>query len=459
MAMEDKVPEVWFRNPRNYIREVVEVGALKSIWDFGLLRKGSIDPYKFCSLYYGQSVPWESLVVHSDRVIHIDQEHTQGNPIAVYPRWRYGEDSMDKLESMIEKPVGTRKAYTEGQKIPEAWRPIEGQDNRIFLTDLPPVNEDMGRAAIRLLDEIQLDHPEVTFHVHGLYSFRAMFGLNFGSVDCDPRTSAQKGRVFLPTGKEIYNESAFEQPHWVHLLGMRPVDLRVPRNRCMFNIRAQMWAAENFKAAHKIETRQKVNATNPYDPFARAPMGKSIMVRRIRPSEGDKLLCNVCSLQTSCKYFREGAVCIVPGSEAVELAKFFKTRDSDSIIDGLGTLLASQTHRLEKLLETEEVEGKMHPETTKIINTLFDRGVKLAKLVDPSLAAAGAPKVTVNMGDNSTQINQANPQALMAAIVEEFVKKGIPRGDITPEMVMRVFEAPQEVKQRALDVASEEKSA
>ncbi len=153
-------------------------------------------------------------------------------------------------------------------------------------------------------------------------------------------------------------------------------------------------------------------------------------------------------------------MCIVPGSEPVELAKFFKTRDSGEIIEGLGTLLAAQTRRLEHALEAEESKGELHPETTKIINTLFDRGVKLAKLVDPALAATGAVRLNLNIGDtNNLQINASTPQALMAAIVDEFVRRGIPRENITPEMVMKVFESPEDLKNKAIEAAVVEKAA
>lgn len=451
-------PEVWMRNPRNYIRECVEVGVSRFVWDSGSLRKGNIDPYKFHELYNGIVQPWDAIIIHKENAVHLGTGRSETNPIGGYPVWYYGQP-MERLEDLIAHPVGESTRLVNGSK-PIDWNPVKGQAHRIVIVNIPPVGTGHGRQFIRLLDEMQEEYPEVTLHLHSLYSYRTMFGLNFKSVDCDPRTIAQKGRVYLPTGKEVYFESTLGEPHWVTLLGMRPVELRIPRNRCIYNIKSMTWAAEHFKDAVKIETRNADHATDPNDPKSKVPTSKSIMVRRIRPSDGDKYLCNVCTLQTACKYFREGAVCIVPGSEPLELAKFFKTRDSDTIIDGLGTLLAAQTHRLEKALETEEVSKELLPETTKIINTLFDRGVKLAKLVNPALAAAGANKFNFNFGDtNNTQINAGTPQALMAAIVEEFVKRGIPRASITPEMVMKVYTSPDDLKQKAIEVAASEKSA
>jgi hypothetical protein len=128
-------------------------------------------------------------------------------------------------------------------------------------------------------------------------------------------------------------------------------------------------------------------------------------------------------------------------------------RDSDTIIDGLGTLLAAESRRLERAYADEEEKGGISPEVTKIINTLFDRGVKLAKLVNPALAAAGAAKFNFKINNNTATINAASPQQLMAAVVQELVSRGIPRDQITPEMVMRIIDEPEEVRGRAIEAA------
>jgi hypothetical protein len=451
--MDTQTPEVWWRNPRNYIRECVEVGVSRFIWDSGSLAKVRIDPYKFFELYCGITMPWESIIIHRGMAVHIRQGRPTTNPIGVYPTWKYGE-SIERLEELIVQPWGDSNIM-DNETLLDGWKPVRGQDHRIIIMGLPSLVSGQGKHIIRLLNELQEDYPFVTLHLHSLYSFRAMFGFSFKSVDCDPRTSAQKGKIFLPTGKEIAYENSFGEPHWVTLLGLRPVDLRIPRNRCIFNMKATQWASKNFKEAIKIEAKDRSKDADPSDPFAR-PKSNSIMTRRINPSKGDKILCNICTLQTACKYFREGAVCIVPGAMPEDLAKFFKTRDSDTIIEGLGTLLAAQSHRLKTGIEAEEEKGEIHPEVTRIINSLFDRGRKLAILVDPGLSV---PKVAVHFGNNNTQINAATPQALMAAILNEFVSRGIPREMVTPEMVMQIFETPDNLKQKAIEIVTQEKLA
>jgi hypothetical protein len=407
---------------------------LNVAWDYGILRKRNIDANRFMDLYFGRSSGWRGLLIGQQGTLEIATDFDKDDPVARHPTWEYGQEI-----SLLQQYVET---------VPT------DRDHRVVVIRPPAANTGLGRQFYRLLTEMQEDHPECILHVHGMYSYRMMFGPWYRSVDFEPRLLAKNGKVTLPTGKEVRFEATFEEAHWVTLLGFRPSDLRVPRNRCIFNIKSAQWASEHFKDAVKIRTKGFINV-DPDDPFKRVPTSKSIMVRRIRPKDSDKLLCNTCSLQTACKYYREGAVCIVPDSEPQELAKFFKSRDSDTIIDGLGTLLATQANRLDKALESEEVDEKLHPETRKIIESLFDRGVKLAKLLDPKLAAAGAPKFNFNQ----TTITSGTPQALMKAITESFVAQGIPRNQITPEMIMSVFKDPDEMKARAIETAAVEKSA
>lgn len=442
--------EVWLRNPDNYIKEAIEVGHTNFAWDFGVLRKRRLDPYKLCNLYLGQR-PWKAMVFNANGTSLHDNDHDMENPVAVWPTWEYGE-SWERLIDLIESPVGEDYKACTNPNVPLNLRPLFGQEHRVMITHLPSAGGLMGMRFYRMLSDLQSEYPDVGLHLHGSYSYRIMFGLDFEIVDTDPRTLAAKNKIILPNGKIVSQAGSTEQPHWIQLMGMNPVELKIPRNRCMFNIKSALWAAEYFQEAVRFK-HKGFQQIDPNDPTGRPPTSHSVMVKRKKPTPGDKWLCNMCNLQTVCKFYREGAVCIVPESEPVELARFFKSRDSSTIIEGLGTLLATSSHRLQKAVEIEEETESLNPETRKMINDLFDRGVKLAKLVDPVLAAAGAAKVTTN---NMTQINAANPQELMAAVMDEFVKKGIPRSQVTPEMVLAILETPEESRQRAIDVAAEE---
>lgn len=440
------------RNPRGYIQEALEVGATCFAWDRGFCIKRELDPVRWTDTYVGVNPIGERhLYVGTQGTSEFHHgQHVFARPDAVYPTFRYG-DPLDKLVGFLEHPAGQEPdRYVTDDPLLCA---VSGQEHRIVITDLLDLRLMMAKKFLRELAAVQADHPEAIMHVHGLYSYRAMFGLGFRSADIDPRYSASKGKVLMPHGKEMTYERAADQPKWINLLGMHPSDLRVPRQRCIFNILSAGWAAKHFMDNVKWSVnKNKSDFVDPDDPVSEVSTDSRIMLHNgVRPQEGDRWLCNLCTLQSSCKFFREGAVCTVPDSEPLELAHFFQTTDSETIITGLGTLLAAQSRRLKTAMEEEEEEGSVSPEVTKIINTLFDRGVKLAKLVDPSLAAAGAARISIDARQQSIQAG--SPQQLMAAVVQELVTRGVRREDITPEMVMNILEKPDDVRVRAIESA------
>ena len=71
---------------------------------------------------------------------------------------------------------------------------------------------------------------------------------------------------------------------------------------------------------------------------------------------------------------------------------------------------------------------------TKIINQVFTNGVKLAKLIDPTLN--GGPKVQINVGQGgAAAVQAATPNQVLGSIVRELERRGMPRDKITPDMV------------------------
>lgn len=428
--------EVWFRNPDAYIRELVEVGQANVVWDRGLLVKKSIDPHKHASLYFGRTFDWRLLLVGEQGTAELGPDNDVNKPVAVYPTWAYGEDA-ELLEEIIEKPVGQDERSCLDMTVPADERPVWNQPHRVVITDMPLASTGAGRKFLRHLKELQEDHPECIIHVHGLYSHRLAFGMGFGAADVEPRTAAQKGKVTLPSGKDELYERAQAHPQWVTVLGFKPVDLAVPRNRCMYNIKSAVWAGENYEKLYKFRTTpHDVDSTTP-DASYEPPTGALTHVSKAK-NPGDKFLCDTCSIQNDCKYMRAGAVCSVPGAEPKELATFFKTRDSDTIIDGLGTLMAAQTRRLERGMAEEEDFG-LDPEVTKMMGQLFEQGVKLAKLLNPELR--GGAKININTGGGGAAIVQGtNPRQFTAAIVRELEQQGIPREKITPKMIAGMME-------------------
>lgn len=428
--------EVWFRNPDNYIRELVECGQHWITWDRGYLVKKRIDPQKHAEVYFSTAYPYRLLLVGEQGTAELDSTHGVNNPKAVYPTWQYGEDAA-LLEEIIAQPVGEDANLCLDMSVPADQRPVWQQEHRVVIIDTPPASSGPGRKFLRYLKELQEDYPDCIVHVHGLYGFRPAFGLGFRAADVEPRTAAQKGRVHLPSGKEEKFENVAKHPHWVTALGFKPVDLAVPRNRCMYNIKSAVWAGENYDKLNRFPARSnptyEVDTDSP-GAVVKIPETRSPFVGTVVKKDDDMFQCDTCSLQDKCRYFRSGAVCSVPGAEPTELSKYFKTRDSGMIIDGLGTLLAAQTHRLQRGMSDEEFDGELDPEVTKIMTNLFDQGVKLAKLVDPSLRGNSGVNINVGAGGQAAVAMQT-PKQLVAAAVRELQARGMALEDITPEAI------------------------
>jgi len=428
--------EMWLRNPHDYIREVVESGCSNIVFDWGVMVKKGIDDLpKFCNTYFPSVLKYRAIGVAWAGAPEYRPGDTLMSPSAVYPVWDYENDDRTSLEEMIDRPAGEDEVACSSTALEVMYRPVLGQEHRIVLTNLPPSNTGPGRSLMRMLRDLQAEHDDVIFHIHGLYSYRLMFGAGFRSADVDPRTPAHKGKVILPSGKEMAHEHTSAIPMWTKLMGFAPVDLGVPRNRCIFNIRSAQWAAEHWH--ENIDF--KVAPGNVIEVSTVSTRGReSALPKGTKPGQGDMIACDSCSLTASCKAYREGAACSVKGSEMSALAKMFKTRDSETIIDGLQAILMKQAERAEQGVEDEKLSGELDPEVTKILNSLFGNGVKLAKLVNPALN--GGPKVGVFVNGGQVGITEgASPKQMVAGIVRELEQQGIPRSQITPEMVQNVL--------------------
>ena len=416
--------EVWFRNPITYIRECAEVLVPNIAWDRGLLKKRSVDPQKYLELHYPAGFEYRILLVGEQGTSEL--RPGSATPVAEYPTWEYGTQSLQELERMLSNP-------------------IQGQEHRVVVIRHPPFSVTEGRVFMRTLAEMQDDHPDAIIHNHGTYSFRSAFGY-VRAGDVDPHEDARAGRLQLGNGRLVRWQEAAKHADWIHLQHMTLGDVSVPRNRCIFNIRSAIWAGANFDNSVEFRTRlgdaaeRRRTRTNPnrkVKPYA----------QRLKVGQGDKFACDHCSLQMSCKLYRTGGVCTISDSEAAELAAMFGTRDSDRIIEGLGKILGTNVQRAERGLEAEVAEGTLDPEVTKILNQTFTNGVKLAKLVDPALAAAGAPKLNVLI-NNGQQGMASRPNVLTASAVAALEAQGIARDDITPEMIVAMMQDSAAIKVR-----------
>lgn len=243
---------IFFRNPDNYIRELVECGEKNAIWDQGYLEKKKIDPVKHAKLYFGDYVV---RVIRPEGTAEYLPDDEMYKPSAVYPTWNADVDSIPKLEVMCQHPWGNSLEHCTDTETPVELRPIYGQKPIIILNNLPNMGMMSGKNLLIQIKEVQEDYPEVTIHLHGLYSYNINYGMGFRSSDCDPRTSAQKGKVHLPVGKVIRYEGAINSLNWIKLLNFKPSELAIPRNRCMYNIKSAVWASRNYSENFKVRFR------------------------------------------------------------------------------------------------------------------------------------------------------------------------------------------------------------
>ena len=422
--------EIWLRNPNNYIRELVEVGHRLVTWDRGLLLKRRIDPYKHGQLYFGENVNFRALCIGNQGAVEIDQDHDWDNPVAVYPVYEYG-DKMEMLEEMMSANIGDDPVICEDTNLLPDERPVLGQEHRVVIANLPKANLGTSRKFYIELKELQEEYPDAILHLHGSFSFRMIFGMGYAAADYEPRHHAAHGICMLPNGKMVKTEQGYQQfQQWFHVVGMKVPEMKEPRKRCIYNIKSAIWASKHWD--ENVKFKSKATRTSPLvDPSRRQAPEVGKVIYRGTPGPGDMINCDSCSLAKNCKYAREGAVCSVPGSEGSTLARYFQSRDSSTIIDALGAVIGTQVRRVEQAIEDEQSMGELNPQVSKDLNAIFTNGVKIAKLVDPTLAQ---PKLAINVGAGAV-VAGASPNMIMSKVMQEFEAKGIRREDVTPAMV------------------------
>jgi hypothetical protein len=409
--------------------------------------------------------PWRAILVEADygdkKVAQVAVEYTSEawfeKPVGVYPIW---SASRHELEDLIVACEGFDPGRPIGRFFGDAldMEVQEDQDRRVLVKN-PPVHNEPWNDYFLAVSRIKRKYPDVTFHIHGGKNLSRTLGTGVDAFDHPVRTRWVDGlpKILLPNGREIKWTDEYKQETklWANFIGTKvswvfgSTDLEVTARRAYeFSLRSIKWACGNYEKVWTpgtggLATDEGFDHEVPDQEWE--PIQDLVtMPKHIKRERFDMWLCDVCSLAVSCPYSRPGAVCIVDEAETVELAKKFRSRRSSDIIDGLGSLLDANIKRLNRGMGRElENEGQIDPNVTKLVESIFDRGVQLAKMVDPLMAAqmhAGA-KVAVGIvtPGGATRVQAGTPQELMAGVAKMLEAEGISIEQATPDDVERVL--------------------
>lgn len=423
---------LWLRNPVGYSRLVEKIAMPRLAWSAIFLRQKKISVESFTEMHFPVGQPYDQLIIDIDQTIRVTPSSSVTRPYATYPSWTHGL-SETLLESYLRE-----------------------QHEMVTIIGIPPFVPPFIEFFVWLA-ELQEEYPETAIHLSGGNHFRQLFGLGYGSVDYDPIPAAALGMVTLPCGYQPKQQSQWAAwAKWFRLIGYDFREINTKADKAEFNITSAHWAAEHYRSEVNFQIRAKRTQKQIAQLREEIPEQGTFLGEwhNKHAEEGDKILCDACSLAVHCKLYREGAVCTLPESPSRELARCFQSRDSDKILEGLGRIMAIEEERFEEGRSVErEKEDGLDPEVSKMLTTMFHQGVQLAKLRNPALLGN---RTQVNVGV-AIGAHQATPAQLGAAAIAELEKAGWTRESITRDMVERVIRG-ETVPMMAIEAESYEET-
>lgn len=459
--------DLWLMQSQRYIDEALDEGFRQFTWHVAALIVSRYELFSWVRAHSAAYGPIKVMLIDHSGAAEYSTFAGYEQPLAVYPTWA-PDEGMDNLELLMKKNVAEDQALCTNSGISVQMRPVYGQKHRVVVHRLPSPGHERQLFMLQMR-QIQLRYPRAELFISGCTRFSDLFGLGFKAVDYIPAAITPAGlsneRVVLPTGKLLITHTIHDPRYndWFDLIGMPQYDVLLHEDRIRFCLRAAKWASRNFDRVTpfvKRTTRGGGNNTvfmnaelfeasdrNFVLPAARRKMMRNL---GLKPEDYDKFTCNNCILHNACSLYREDSVCTVKGSDAVALADAFGSRNVEVLKYGLSELLKKNAERLEDAMAAEE-DGKLDPDVTSLSKTVFDQGVKLVKLIDPSLA--GGAKIQVNVGVGAVGsaqvgISDMNPSQMMSGIVAELEAAGIPREDIDSAMVKGVLRNMAQTDQR-----------
>lgn len=468
--------EFWLRNPQRSVRQAIAEGVERYVFDQALTNWQGRSPHAFMRENFLGTGLNPMYVIQGAQGARLYSMFTPPEkPIAVWPTWDPAQQDMELLEHYLALPQGDDIFLCTDEEIDPSVRPVFDQEHRVFITG--GLRMGRGSQATAMIGEIRklcASYPSAIVHLSGSLSFSTMFNWDWHSVDWCTDELRIYGRLQLPNGILLKSQERDEwhlYGDWMEMLGFTVARINSHRDeQVQFHIRSALWAAENYDRELRIKRRYtpdldgakalpsiwSAQNTNRLRNWRKVSTVTARSLGMFDKTDGDKAFCDNCVFKTSCKLARAGQVCGIEETEMGDLAKQFNTRNPDQIIDGLAQLLGIQAERMERSVAAEDVDGEDGPssEVTRQINSVFSNGTALAKLLNPNLNGKGTTVTnqTLNINGGNIPFSSGSPREVMAAIVKELTNAGIPRDEITSDMIKSILRQGAEASsQQALE--------
>lgn len=441
--------DLWFRNPDRAMSVLPQEGVTKITWTRQHIMRLKIDGIAYVRQFYmHSSIRPKIMIVGIQGCPEYHLFSKLEEPLAVYPAWSGKKDSWEDLLDLIENPWGEDEKRCSDESIPSALRPVYGQKHRVVITNGPPPISGVAQKFWLQVSKVQEDYPEVELFINGTNSFAVNFGLKFKACDYGLSDAGDINQHFILANGQMIKlrekrgmEQLYRYEDWVKAMGFTVDEiLEDQHKRFALRIRSAKWAAKNwernyrfFKKSANIAPEQIDESDDDFVP--RESRAIVLRPKKYTTRDADRFLCNRCTISPGCKFYRADSICGLKDSEVKDLQKYFDSRNAHRIVEGLAELLKVQTQRLSDAIEREEERGELDPRISKEINAVFANGVKLAKLVDPNLAPGAQVNVNVGVNNSAQVVSMSNPKELIAGIVSALEAQGIPREQITPDMI------------------------
>ncbi|ANA85873.1 hypothetical protein SEA_EXIGUO_9 [Gordonia phage Exiguo] len=451
--------DLWWQNPFKYYEHLKDSGESQVLFDHSLLHKYKVNPREFM-LQHFRGMSWRCYIVNEDCATLIDSTCGPEQTLGSWAVWDAQKHDLGELKELMEVPWKDRpiSEHADWYEIPHP-----AQQHRVFIKNMISGKQDeLWKKRRQRLTKIQRLYPECEMFIKPKhFGMGLAFGAGFSASCLDPYQFRwiERGKIVLPNGRNVHLERVDEFAREIEHLGFDPYEVRYDQDvgllYCIAAIRyaAHHWDDPTGPFYRKNNYLDGPDFKNP-DMYAQMPSYDRVVrpLDKIKPT--DQILCDSCSLWRLCPAYRAEEVCGLPSSETSRLAKLALSRNADDVVEMLASVLSKQAERAENAIDEEEATGKANPQVDKMLNNVFKNGTTLAKLRNPAL---GRPAVQVNIGAAAQQaqaVEAADPRALAMTVITDLEQRGVPREEITQEMIeahMQEHYAPKQIESSVVD--------